>query len=470
MHTRSPAVAGAFYPSDPQDLDRELDACFTRGVAWSGPAPLALVVPHAGYVYSGPIAASGYATLAPLRGRIRRVALLGPSHRFGFRGFAIPEAEAWSTPLGVVPLDRTALGALATRPDVVASDRIHAQEHSLEVQLPFLQRVLGEFTLLPILFGQVDLSVGEALVQQLWADEATLVVVSTDLSHYHAQDHARRVDAQTVADVESLQAEAVEQSEACGSAPLAALVAAARARGLSLHAIDVRTSADTAGDPSRVVGYASLVATLDDATTAASTDATVFDLHATRFDRDQRRHLCELAHLAIAQRLGLPAPAPLGGCRADAWLREPAAAFVTLDLDGDLRGCIGTTEPHYALGDAIMRHAVAAAFHDPRFPPVTPDEFDRLDLSISVLSPRVAVPWLPRRDLERRLRVGVDGLLLESGSRRATFLPSVWEELSSPAAFVAALLRKAGIGRDEWPANLQISVYTTESWHAVDVA
>lgn len=463
MHTRSPAVAGAFYPSDPQDLQRELDACFARSVAWSGPTPLALVVPHAGYVYSGPIAASGYATLAPLRGRVRRVVLLGPSHRFGFRGFAIPEAEAWSTPLGVVPLDRAALDALSTRPDVVASDRIHAQEHSLEVQLPFLQRVLGEFTLLPILFGQVDLPAGQALVQQLWGAEATLVVVSTDLSHYHAQDHARRVDAQTVTAVEALHAEAVEESEACGSAPLSALVAAARALGLSLHAVDVRTSADTAGDPSRVVGYASLVVTSGADTTEASPDT-------DRFDRDQRRHLCELAWLAIAQHLGRPVSAPLGGWRADAWLREPAAAFVTLHLDGDLRGCIGTTEPHYALGDAIKRHAVAAAFHDPRFPPVTPGEFDRLDLSISVLSPRVAVPWLPRRDLERRLRVGVDGLLLESGSRRATFLPSVWEELSSPAAFVTALLRKAGIGRDEWPASLQISVYTTESWHAGDVA
>jgi MEMO1 family protein len=254
MSTRAPAVAGAFYPADPGELAATVDRLLAAAprVATS---PKALVVPHAGYVYSGPIAATAYATLLPARHDITRVVLLGPAHRVAFDGCALPRADAFRTPLGDVPVDTGARTVLTGMPDVVVDDRPHAAEHSLEVQLPFLQRVLPSFTLVPIVVGRHATERVANVIGAVWGGPETVVLVSSDLSHYEDHGSAARHDADTAASIVAYAADAIGPDDACGAYPLRGLLEIARERALVPSLLDLRSSGDTGGTADRVVGY-----------------------------------------------------------------------------------------------------------------------------------------------------------------------------------------------------------------------
>lgn len=254
---RQPAVAGLFYPRDPAALAAAVRGYLAGAGAVPGAAcPRALVVPHAGYVYSAPVAAEAYALLAPWRGRITRVVLLGPSHRVPFRGIATSSATHWRTPLGDVRLDTAAAQALAERfPGVRVHDAAHAGEHSLEVQLPFLQEALGDIRLLPLLVGDAGAAEVAALLEPFHDDPATLVVVSSDLSHYLDDARARRTDAATCVAIEQLAGDHIGGDDACGFQPLRGLLLAARRHRLHPRTLRLANSGDTAGDRTRVVGY-----------------------------------------------------------------------------------------------------------------------------------------------------------------------------------------------------------------------
>jgi AmmeMemoRadiSam system protein B len=257
VSVRPPAVAGTFYPGSPVSLGSALREAFADAVVPAADAavPKALVVPHAGYVYSGAIAASAYARIIPARSTIRRVVLLGPSHRVYVRGLAVPGVDAFRTPLGIVPIDADARRIALDLPGVRVDDRAHADEHSLEVQLPFLQSVLDDFVLLPFSVGDAALDEVAAVLEACWGGPETLVVISTDLSHYHRYDEATRLDARTAAAIVARRPEAVDDHDACGAYPLRGLLQVASERGLSVEQLDLRNSGDTAGDHHRVVGY-----------------------------------------------------------------------------------------------------------------------------------------------------------------------------------------------------------------------
>ncbi|MDD2768885.1 MAG: AmmeMemoRadiSam system protein B [Methylococcus sp.] len=255
---RAPAVAGLFYPADRRHLHAMLEGYIGDAKAVGTP-PKALIVPHAGYVYSGPVAASAYALLRPLRLSIRRVVLLGPSHRVAFSGLALSSAQSFSTPLGEIPLDLAAQAALAALPFVQILDQAHVLEHSLEVHLPFLQEVLEDFKLVPIVVGDaVPAQVAEA-IDLLWGGGETLIVASSDLSHYHDYATARRMDRATSDAIESLRPEDIGFDDACGRLPVAGLLIAARRRGFTAKTVDLRNSGDTAGSKDSVVGYGAYV-------------------------------------------------------------------------------------------------------------------------------------------------------------------------------------------------------------------
>jgi AmmeMemoRadiSam system protein B len=253
---RPAAVAGMFYPGEASALAAEVAAYIAeaRPDPDGARAPKAIIAPHAGYIYSGAIAASIYARLAPLRGRVERVVLAGPAHRVYVAGVAVPAAEAFASPLGAVELDAGALAQLRDLPFVEVSDRAHALEHSLEVHLPFLQAALGAFRLVPVVVGDAGPSEVAELFDRLWGGDETLIVVSSDLSHYLPYDAARARDRDTAAAIVNLEATLVPE-EACGAAPINGLLVAARRRGLRAELVDLRNSGDTAGDRNRVVGY-----------------------------------------------------------------------------------------------------------------------------------------------------------------------------------------------------------------------
>jgi AmmeMemoRadiSam system protein B len=367
---RLPAVAGSFYPGDARTLVATVKALLAAAPPATGDVASlkALVVPHAGYVYSGPTAAAGYALLAPIRDRIRRVVLLGPTHRVAIRGLALPGVDVFETPLGTIPVDAAAVASLADLPQVVTSAAAHAQEHSLEVHLPFLQTALDDFTLVPLAVGRASPDEVAEVLDRLRGGPETLIVVSSDLSHYLPYATAVRTDRGTVADILRLDPH-VDHDHACGATPINGLLTLAHRHPLRPALVDLRNSGDTAGDRSGVVGYAAIAFHETDAVAAPDTTDT------------RGRTLLAIARAAIGRQLGLELSA-----REDAaFLREPGATFVTLTVNGKLRGCIGSLEAVRPLGDDVKKNARSAAFLDPRFTPLSLREFETVTVEVSLL-------------------------------------------------------------------------------------
>ena len=254
INVRPAAVAGMFYPDSAAALSDELARLFSTVAPQAARRPKAIIAPHAGYIYSGTTAAHVYAPIAALRGTIRRIVLLGPTHRVAVDGLALPTSTAFATPLGVVPLDLPAMEVIRDMPQIVVSQTAHAQEHALEVQIPFLQYTLGDFSLLPLAVGRASPEQVSAVIERLWGGDETLIVVSSDLSHYLPYEQARQLDAQTAHTILALDP-AVDHRQACGATAINGLLLAARQHGLRAVLITQCNSGDTAGDRSRVVGY-----------------------------------------------------------------------------------------------------------------------------------------------------------------------------------------------------------------------
>ena len=442
---RTAAVAGTFYPGDARALTAELDELL-GGVGQSEPRlgfPKALIVPHAGYIYSGPIAARAYEELGNARGIVRRVVMLGPVHRVPVRGLAIPTDVAFATPLGSVPIDRQGLEAVRDLPQVVASDAAHLHEHALEVQLPFLQRQLGEFSLAPFAVGSASVQEVAAVLERLWGGPETLIVISTDLSHYHSYAQARQIDRSTVTRIAGFAAD-LDHEEACGATPLNGFLSAARKRGLGIKLLAACNSGDTAGGKGQVVGYAAFA--LHEPGAEVSLD-------------EAGSTLLGIARAAIESKLFGSAQTFDGP-----WLRQMGASFITLTRDGALRGCIGSLQALRPLGGDVAENAIGAAFRDPRFPPVTAAEWPSVRVEVSLLSTPKPLRFADEADLFSQLSVGEDGIILEADGRRGTFLPQVWETIPDKHLFMRELARKAGLADDVRLGRCRIWRYRVTKW------
>lgn len=481
MQVRPPALAGSFYPGQTQALREQVQAFLqaacanqaaTRPADQPAPEPewpKALIVPHAGYIYSGSTAAQAFAQLAPGRGRIRRVVLLGPVHRVAVRGLALPGVDAFSTPLGLVPLDRAGVQALAQMPQVLTSPAAHAKEHSIEVQLPLLQSLLGEFSLLPLAVGDASAQEVAQVLDLLWGGPETVIVISSDLSHFLSYEAACEADRQTVQAILSGRTD-LNHAQACGATPVNGMTLAAKRHGLRPRLLAQCNSGDTAGERQRVVGYASFAfepvgvgrgeaAGAEDAGAdagKAGSDA------GQALPPDAGHTLLPIGRSALAHALGrmehpsAPDYAP--------WLRVAGASFVTLNAQGRLRGCVGSLVAHRSLLDDVQANAVAAALRDPRFKPLTLAEFELVQMEVSVLSIPQAMPVQDEADALAKLRPGIDGLIFVLGRQRSTFLPQVWAQLPKSTDFLRQLKRKAGVAPDFWSDQVRLHRYTVRKW------
>jgi len=467
---REPAVAGLFYPEDPEELAQTIDDLLNE-VALEPVSHLrGLVCPHAGYRYSGPVAACAYRQLE--RTKPRRVLILAPSHYAWFEGAAVCTAQTFRTPLGAVPI--SALGrTLAGQPPFVpeascsvqrpgwwrdssrvlaarAEETPHTWEHADEVQVPFLQRVLKDFEVLPIVFGEVDPRQAAGVLEP-HVDDETLLVASSDLSHFHSYEEAGRLDSQCARAVCALDLDAVARQEACGRGPVLTLMHVARARGWQAQLLDYRNSGDTSGDRSRVVGYAAIA---------------FYERKIGGLDESARHRLLELARRTIRAVIAHGALPEVAASEWSGATAERRACFVTLTRDGQLRGCIGHLQPQAPLYQAVMENAHHAALKDPRFDPVRASELDQLAIEISVLSETRPLAFRSERELLAQLRPHRDGVILSVGGRTATFLPQVWAQLTDKVAFLNSLCRKAGLDAEAWRrSGATVSVYEADVFH-----
>jgi AmmeMemoRadiSam system protein B/AmmeMemoRadiSam system protein A len=443
---RPAAVAGMFYPGDAKSLAADIDEML-GGVPSLAPRlgfPKALIVPHAGYIYSGPVAAHAYDELATARGVVRRVVLLGPVHRVAVRGLAVPSSESFATPLGRIKVDRDALNALSDLPQVVTSDRAHALEHSLEVQLPFLQKQLGDFSLLPFAVGDASVDEVAAVVERLWGGSETLIVISTDLSHYHAYDAARAADQATLARIAARMTD-LNHDEACGATPLNGFLSVANQRKLPVRLLAACNSGDTAGGKDRVVGYSAFAAHEDGGISLNAAGSMLLSIARGAIEK------------ALSGKTEPTFDVP--------WLKQAGATFVTLSKSGALRGCIGSLAPARALGHDVAENARAAAFRDPRFPPVSADEWPQCRVEVSLLTAPKPLRFADEADLLGQIVPDEDGLILEADGKRSTFLPQVWDGLPDKKLFLRELVKKAGLPNDTRLGRCKVSRYRVAKFH-----
>jgi AmmeMemoRadiSam system protein B/AmmeMemoRadiSam system protein A len=459
MLIREPAAAGTFYPGDTRLLQQTVHELLEQaGPRDSAPASIkAIIVPHAGYIYSGGLAAQAYASLQPVRKKIKTVVLLGPAHRVYFHGIAAPDADEFKTPLGMIPVDQNAIeGMLEKFSFVQRLPESHRDEHSLEVQLPFLQEVLEDFSLIPLVVGDARPEQVEKVIDYLWGDESTLIVISSDLSHFHDYATAKFMDDQAASAIESLQPQLLSGEFACGYLPVSGMLLAARHRQVSPARVGLCNSGDTAGDKNRVVGYGAWLFQEKN------------DLQQGLSDK-QKDSLKKLSLASI--RHGLETGKPLSVNNFISENNEEielpecqGAAFVTLKKNGELRGCIGSLSACRPLSEDVAENAFAAAFRDYRFNTLTDDELDEIEVSISVLTAPEPMSFTSEQDLLSQLQPGVDGMILTEGGNRGTFLPSVWENLPEPASFLSHLKMKAGLPADYWSGTMKIERYKTVTW------
>ncbi len=446
---RPPAVAGSFYPADRAELSKTVDGLLADAKTAAITEPLALVVPHAGYPYSGGVAAYSYALL---QGRkISRVVIIAPSHYDAFPFTSVYGGDAYLTPLGRIPVDKDFAARLAKWRSIKLSSRGHLSsgaqgEHAIEVQLPFLQRMLGEFSLVPIVMGDQSYGgsreLGVALAKLVKVDSSTIIIASSDLSHYHPYDEAVGMDGKTLHSVEAWDYLTMSRSfrlgiwEACGGGPMiAAMIAAERLGATHANVLKYANSGDVTGDRRRVVGYGAVALSR---VSAGPTQTAEFSI-----SESERRQLLDIARhsveAAVNHRSYTP-PVP----SSPALLRE-RGLFVTLTKKGELRGCIGHVMPLKPLYQAAAEVAPLAALEDPRFPPVATRELDQLEYEISVLSPFRRVPDV------RQIEVGRHGLLIRRGTSEGILLPQVpVEQHWDRNTFLEQASLKAGLPPLAW--------------------
>ncbi len=461
---RKPVWAGRFYEADPSALSRTI-ADLTRKAQKRRieiPDDLrlrALVLPHAGYIYSGWTAA--HASLVLHRDQFAKILLLGPDHRVGFKSAAICEVTAYETPLGRIRLHADT-GKLRRQTDLFQSvPASRDKEHSLEVILPFLQSYLGQFELVPVVVGHGNLKHLSMALQSV-IDSDTLLVVSSDLSHFLPYGEALIRDRETIDGIIRLRPEELVETNnrACGKQPLLILIDIARRRHWRPVLLHYSNSGDTAGDRTRVVGYTAIAFYGDRSMDHKNTVN-------PRFSQEQGQVLVKLARMTIADKLGdgqdHPAEGDFRTKLRDDCFQTHCGTFVTLKIDGKLRGCIGSLTSQETVLDNIRRNALNAAFHDPRFAALSREELDRTEIEVSILSEPQPLAYQNGPDLIAKLRPHVDGVIIRKGQASATFLPQVWEQLPQPDDFLNHLCLKAGLSSDAWQgAELEVLTYQVQ--------
>jgi len=455
---RKPIWSGRFYPNNPQTLKLMLDK-LTNAAKKSHQAQTpngqlkALIMPHAGYIYSGLTAAHAANVLQGKH--FSKIIIMGPDHRVGMSYVAISDVDAYETPFGKVMLHPDAI-KLKKDTDlfkaVALSDK---SEHSVEVILPFLQYWLKPFKFIPLVVGEINPKKLAEKIHPL-LDKSTLLISSSDLSHYLKYTEAQQKDNNTIdliikKDINSLEK---ELNAACGIVPIQTILYLAKQLNWTPVLLHKSNSGDTAGDKTRVVGYATI---------AFFGGISMTSNNNSQLNEKQGKILLKLARSSIAKNLGKHHESPAEEDLKDSSLQAQKGTFVTLNINGQLRGCIGSLVGQVPLVKGVSDNAINAAFHDPRFTPLSANEYDSIHIEVSVLTEPESLQYTDANDLIGKLKPGVHGVILRKGYASATFLPQVWDQLPTHESFLSHLCLKAGLPGDTWKKDhLEIQTYKVQ--------
>ena len=439
--------SGTWYSNGPSELRQQI-AKFMEGTKDHGLDPKLMIVPHAGLRFSGAVAAHAYRLLHKKQAKLKRLILLGPSHKHAFKGIAVPSHERFETPFASLPVDQDFKQKALALPFVSVDDAAFEHEHCLEMQWPFISLIAPHVHILPLIIGAASPAEVKKLLDAVWGGDETMILISSDLSHYHPYVEAQELDKKTNQMIETLQPQLVSEN-ACGHRAINGALLKAIDLNMRVTGVDRRNSGDTAGPKDRVVGYASYVFEYPE--TARLTLAQRHDIqrviqHTIRYGLNKKK-----MPTIVAESFSRP-------------LRAIRGCFVTLTLNGKLRGCIGSPQAHQPLIIDVAKNAYKAAFDDHRFAPLTMEEVDKTEVSVSILSALRPMNFVDEADLLRQLKPHVEGLVIKDGKHNALFLPHVWESIPEPDKFLRQLKMKAKLGSHHWSDTMQAFSFTTETF------
>lgn len=440
------SVAGKFYPADPEALARIVAGALAQVPAAMQP-PLAVISPHAGYRFSGRLTAVALGATGQMMPRT--IVVLSPAHRHTFDGIALSPDPVARVPTGDIPLDTSARDMLLEADLAHLRAAAHEGEHGIETQLPFLRALHPGASILPLVIGRASADEVARVVDFLHDWIAPLFVLSSDLSHFLPLRDALARDARTAKLLETGKGTDLGGQDACGARAIAGFLRSNLAQGARVQRLGLANSHAVTADARRTVGYGAWG---------------LFPAEAQIMSSQARRALLSVARQALTSRLKKGKRPEVDAASFPPELQTNAASFVTLRQSGRLRGCIGSLVAHQPMVVDVVFNAVKAGFDDPRFAPLAADELDRTTIGIALLSPPCPLHFEDQADLERQLMPGRDGLILAAGAKRGTFLPMVWEQLTTPRAFVEGLKVKAGLPKSYWGDDLSVQRFHTESF------
>lgn len=437
------STSGTFHPADKNELELIIDEFLKSAEKYSEYSSRAIIAPHAGYIYSGQLAAEGFKYLDK---KAKNVFIIAPSHYARIYGFAVPDYDGWETPLGTIEINKNITDELNKNFQAEYSKKGFEREHAIEAQIPFVQSILPDAKIVPIVYGCENYKNITEIIDYYWENPENAFVISSDLSHYYPEREANRIDAYTAQLIENGKINEFEPELACGAVGISALVDFAKEKKYSLIRVGLTNSAKRTGDTSKVVGYGSWF---------------VYDGEKTQYIKEYfSDYIIRLCKDSILSGFHLGNALPK---QHPAVLDEKGACFVTLEIDGRLRGCIGSIIAHRPLINDIVKNAHAAAFSDPRFSPLTKDEFEKIEINVSILTKPERIEFKSEEDLLEKIVPYKDGIIIRDGEYQAVYLPIVWEQLPDKKLFMASLKEKAGLPANYFSESLQVYRFYTTS-------
>ena len=432
------SAAGTFYPSEKHELEQLIESFRIKEPEYYSRA---VIIPHAGYVYSGKLAAKG---IQQLKKDAKNVFIFAPAHYERIFGCTVCDYDAFETPLGDIEVNKELNGEIAKFCDCNAGNFVFEKEHSIEVQLPLIKTFLPDAKIIPVLYGCENFKNLAETIENFYENEDNVFIISSDLSHFYPEKEAYKIDNYTAKLFEENNLNNFEQEQACGAVGICGLVEFAKKKNFSLIRAGLTNSAATTGDSSRVVGYGSWFLYEGEKNN-----------YIKKYYSDFVKKVCKDSILSGLQ---------LGHADLNNYecvFEEYGASFVTLELDGILRGCIGSIIAHRPLIQDLIKNAHAAAFSDPRFPALTLNEYNKISISISLLSKPERLEFDDEQELLNELVPAIDGLIIRDGNYQSVFLPDVWEQLPDKKEFLEQLKLKAGLPKDYFSESLEAFKFKT---------